>query len=165
MGSDLHAQRRLAEAFESFEASLREMLAEQARDSVNQTLERLSVNAGPFRIDDEQVDVVIRSLRVEAAADHDAAPPRRRTRKAAPRRRRKPKPAARKGAGRPPGALRTALLETFEQTDGELDTDALRKVLDSRGITASTDNLHQQLRRLLTAGVLERSGRGRYRRR
>jgi hypothetical protein len=166
MGTDTEAQRRVAEAFRSFETSLREMLAAEARESVNQTLERLSVSAGPFRVEDVQVEVVIRGLRVEAAQDHDRAPTPRRVRKAAaPARRSNPRNSApRKPSGRPPGALRSTLLETFEQTEGELNTDALRKVLDARGVTASTDNLHQQLRRLVTAGLLERSGRGRYRR-
>jgi hypothetical protein len=162
MAADTDAHRRLAQAFESFEASLQELLTTEARASVDQALERLSLATGPFRINDVQVDVVVRSLSVEAAPAHAGTAPR-------PRRKSRPRPARKagakaRGAGRPPGPLRSALVETFTATDAELDTQAVRASLDARGVKATNDNLHQQLRRLVTAGVLERSGRGRYRR-
>jgi hypothetical protein len=164
MPADTDAHKRLADAFRTFEESLQQLLVQEARSSVDGALERLSVTTGPFRINDVEVDVVIRNLSVEAVPDHTGASPRprRRPKRAAAPRRRAAKSPGR--AGRPPGALRTALIETFSGTDAELDTDGIRAELDTRGVKASRDNLHQQLRRLVAAGILQRSGRGRYRR-
>ena len=163
MRADTDAHRRLTEAFESFEASLRDLLTTQARESVDQALDKLSLRTGPFRINDVQVDVVIRGLNVEATQEHGKGVSRRYPE---PGRKRSTKRARsrRSTVGRPPGALRSALIDIFADTESELDTDALRAVLDARGVKTSTDNLHQQLRRLVTAGILERVGRGRYRR-
>jgi hypothetical protein len=158
VATDSDTHRRLAEAFESFEASLQELLASEARASVSAALDRLSHTTGPFRINDVEVDVVIRGLSVEAASEHTTERPRRKRRPAI---KRAAKPRA---AGRPPGPLRSALVDTFATADGELDTQAVRALLDARGVKSSSDNLHQQLRRLVAAGVIERAGRGRYQR-
>jgi hypothetical protein len=161
VATDSDTHRRLAEAFESFEASLQELLASEARASVSAALDRLSHTTGPFRINDVEVDVVIRGLSVEAATAHTPERTERPRRKRPPARKRAAKPRA---AGRPPGPLRSALVDTFATADGELDTQAVRALLDARGVKSSSDNLHQQLRRLVAAGVIERAGRGRYRR-
>lgn len=158
MAADPKTAKRLADALASFEESLRAVLESEARESVEEAIGRLSVTTGPFRVSGVEVDVVIRNLSLEANHEAAAAPARR-------------KPAARKapkrranGQGRPPGALRTGLLEIFGDDAREIDTSDLPALLAARGVKATPANLHQQLRRLVAGGHLVRSGRGRYRR-
>ncbi len=160
------AQKKLSQTFQSFESTLREMLTDEARRSIDGTLERLAHAQGPFRVHRVEVDVVIRHLSVEGAQRADGAPARsRRATAARSRPGRRPASAKRSGTrGRPPGALRTALLEAFESGESELTTDALREHLDARGVKTNADNLHQHLRRLVQAGELQRTRRGVYRR-
>lgn len=150
-------ERKLGQAFEAFESTLREMLTEEARRSVDGTIERLSRSEGPFRLRKLEVEVVIRSLKVEAAhRDSGRARPAVQSRRKAPKR-------GSQGRGRPPGALRTAILDAFSG-GASMSTEELRHHLDAHKVQAKPDNLHQQLRRLVKAGELDRIGRGMYRR-
>lgn len=155
-GSDV--EQKLGQAFEAFECTLREMLTEEARRSVDGTIERLSHVEGPFRLRGVEVEVVIRSLSVETA-DHGESRARPR-----PQGRRSASKSRTQSRGRPPGALRTAILDAFGAEDASLSTDDLRGHLRAREVEAKPDNLHQQLRRLVQAGELDRTGRGTYRR-
>jgi hypothetical protein len=157
MPPDRQTHRKLTEAFASFETSLREVLTHEARRSVDGAIERLSLRSGPYRVSDVQVDVLIRTLSVESVHAESEPPPRR-------KRVRAPAPKRTAARGRPPGPLRTALLAAFSVADGDLDTQVVRELLDERGVQCSADNLHQQLRRLVAAGEIERAGRGLYRR-
>ncbi len=150
---DSRVQKQLTEAFDAFERTLCKMLTEEARRSVDGTIKRLSHADGPFRVRGVEVEVVIRNLRIEAAR------PRRRARSPASGR------STGAGRGRPPGALRTAILDAFSSGDHDVSTDDIRGHLQARKVKANADNLHQHLRRLVQAGELDRTGRGVYRRR
>jgi hypothetical protein len=139
-------QRQVDETFEAFRRSLQAMLAAEARMHVREAVARMEGRPGGFRIEDIDVEVVIRDLKLTAGT----APPR-------------DAGAARRRRGGGTSAVRQALLAAFTETE-ELDTPRLRAILDQRGIDASVDNVHQQLRRLVQSGELERVGRGAYRR-
>ncbi len=162
------AQKKLSQAFQSFESTLREMLTDEARRSIDGTLERLSHAQGPFRVHGVEVEVVIRHLTVEGAqgADGHGVPARSRRAVAARSRPGRERAALKRSGtrGRPPGVLRRALLEAFDADQSELTTDALREHLDAHGVKTNADNLHQHLRRLVQAGELQRTRRGVYRR-
>jgi hypothetical protein len=154
-GSD--TQRQLAAAFVAFEETLRAALTTEARSAVEAAIARLKVNEGPFRVLDIEVDLVIRSMTLEAGGRPPAKP--RAARAPAGRSRR---PSA--SRGRPPGAIRTAIVGAFADSTTPLSVDTVRDQLGKRGLDASSDNLHQHLRRLVKSGELERAGRGIYRR-
>jgi hypothetical protein len=146
--------RQLADAFNAFEEGLRLVFAAEARQAVEAAAARMAAGDGTFRIADIQIDVVISSLTVESGAGKPTTPKRRPTRSA-----------SRSGApGRPPGALRSAIVDAFADDRAQLTIDDIRTHLERAKLRASTDNLHQHLRRLVKAGELERSGRGLYRR-
>lgn len=65
--------------------------------------------------------------------------------------------------GRPPGAVRQGVLAAI-QPDRDVHVDEIRTALKTQGVDCSADNLHQQLRRLVGGGLLERVERGKYRR-
>jgi hypothetical protein len=135
---------RLTAALEATESALRAVLAAEAQRSVDATVRRLEAQAGPFRLKDVQVEVVIKHASLEA------------------RRNRTSVPGPRASRGRPAGHIRTALLEAFTER-AELATGELREHLSRLGLEPSSDNLHQHLGRLVRAGALERAGRGVYR--
>ncbi len=137
----------MADALKRFETALRDVLQGEAQRSIDAALRRLP--AGPFNVRDVEFDVVIRNLTLES-------------RGSAPARASQPGPARRR-RGRPQGAVRTAIIASFEG-DVELTTNDLRERLRDIGVRTSDDGLHQQLRRLTMAGQLVRSGRGVYRR-
>jgi hypothetical protein len=146
-------QRELTDAFDAFRAALRQVLEDEAQRSVTATIERLGSGDGPFRVVDADVQVVIRRLELSAdAAESDRSA-------ATPRARRAPAP-----SGRGRSAVREALIATFATADAEMTADDVQAALARRGVETSTDNLYQQLRRLVQAGELVRPGRGRYRR-
>lgn len=155
-------QRQVNESFEAFRRSLQEMLSAEARRSVDLTLASIRSEGGPFRIEGVEVDVVIRELRLAAAEPGRAATPS--VRRSARGRRASGGPKA--GGDRrrgPRGNVRAALLAAFTDPDRSLDTGTLRRLLEERGIAASTANVHQQLSRLVQSGELTREGRGVYR--
>ena len=142
------SEREFSQALERFESALRDVLQGEAKRSIDAALQRLP--AGPFDVRDVEFDVVIRNLTLESRGSATAAPAH-----TGPVRRRR---------GRPQGAVRTAILASFDG-GAELSTTSLRERLTDAGIETSTDGLHQQLRRLTMAGELVRAGRGVYRRR
>jgi hypothetical protein len=142
-------QRELADAFDAFRAALRQVLEDEAQRSVKATIERLGSAGGPFTVVDADVEVVIRRLELSAGA-HEGA------RSAAAK---APAP-----VGRGRSAVREALIATFATADAEMTADEVQSALARRGVETSTDNLYQQLRRLVQAGELVRPSRGRYRR-
>ncbi|MEA2168165.1 MAG: hypothetical protein QOF76_1465 [Solirubrobacteraceae bacterium] len=145
------AQRREVEdAFGAFEATLREHLTAEARRAVEQALVKLARSPGPFRAIGADVEVKLKALKLEAT-------PAKRSR--ATRR-----PGTSPGRGRPPGALRNALLDAFSDPTATKHVEELRDHVEGNGLTITTDNLHQHLRRLVLAGELERAGRGVYKR-
>src|SRR5437016_1689196 len=77
-------QRQLDEAFGSFKETLREMLTAEARRSVDGTIQRLSREAAAFSVEDIEVEVVIRDLKVRTGgagtARQSPSPARRRRR-------------------------------------------------------------------------------------
>jgi hypothetical protein len=137
---------RLAAALEATETALRAVLAAEAQRSVDAAVRRLETTAGPLRLKDVEVEVVIKNASFEA------------------RRTRTDLQGGRAPRGRPAGRVRAALLEAFGADSAELDTEALREHLRRDGLEPSADNLHQHLGRLVKAGALERAGRGVYRR-
>jgi hypothetical protein len=154
-------QDQVEASFEAFRESLQQLLAEQAQRSVDDAVKDLAKQSAPFRVEDVKVDVVIHGLTLRSSGQGAAAPARR-TPAAKPRRRTSTAPAK----GRPKRSrqsVRAALEEIFASASGPLDTDAIREQLESRGVRATPDNLHQQLRRLVQAGVVSREGRGVYR--
>jgi hypothetical protein len=165
-------QRELSAAFAAFTESLKAALTAEAQRSVDGAIERLSLTAGPFRVQDIELEVVIRNVSVttQAAAESGAREARpAATKPAAKRRSAARRSGAKSGArtgtrgrGRPVGALRRAILEEFADADARLTLDDLRDRLAKRDVKSSDDNLHQQLRRLVTAGELSRVGRGVY---
>ena len=67
MDDDLpEVDRRLNDAFTSFTDSLRELLTAEARRSVDGAIERLTVSTGPLRLQDVDVEIVIRNLNISA---------------------------------------------------------------------------------------------------
>lgn len=164
--SDL--QRELTDAFDAFRATLGQMLEDEARRSVEATIARLSSQGGPFKVVDADVQIVIRRLELSAEAQGATGAPEAgvRRRHASPQRARARRARTTRGASRAGGrsGVREALLETFAETDAEMTTDDVQGALTARGVKTSTDNLYQQLRRLVQAGELVRPSRGRYRR-
>ena len=145
-------EEQLNRALAAFEAALREAVRDEAARSVDGVINRLS--AGPFRVKAVEFDVVIHNLTLETESGRPS--------------KRRPSPAAPSGpkrrGGRPPGALRSTLLQIFSETSEPFDVDALREALAQRGVQPTDDNLYQQLRRLVQAGECARAGRGRYQR-
>jgi hypothetical protein len=165
--SSADVQQQLNDAFESFKTTLQDLLTAEARRSVDGAIKRITGEAGAFRLDDLTVEVVIKDLKLShfdagATAPSGAEAPTEasRTRAAKP-------PARRKSAlppkrGRPVGGVRLGVLATFAGVDSDLSTVEIRDRLQASGVKATMDNLHQQLRRLVQAGDLVRTGRGRY---
>jgi hypothetical protein len=162
-------QQQLNDAFESFKSTLQDLLTAEARRSVDGAIKRISGEAGAFRLDDVTVEVVIKDLKLTNVDARPSASADRGTGAAAPAPRARPaKPAARRASGLPPkrgrpvGGVRLGVLATFAGVDSDLSTVEIRDRLQASGVKATTDNLHQQLRRLVQAGDLVRTGRGRY---
>lgn len=158
-------ERQLREAFEAFRHALQTMLEDEARASVKRSLARLQGEGGPFSISDAQVEVSITGLTVAAQG---SSPPRQRAprsassstsrgRGSAPKRRRG---ATSTGAAR--GGVREALLASFDKPGAELTIGQLGSRLEATGVKSTANNVHQQLRRLVQAGEIKRTGRGIY---
>jgi hypothetical protein len=157
--------RQLNEAFEAFRMTLQQMLEIEAQRSVDEVLARLRREAGPFRVEGADIQVVVRDLKLVAGSAGTAAESDARSRPA-PRRQRRagaPSRAGRSAGTQRRGGVREALLGVVEESGKQIDMDGLREALSSRGVEASTANLHQQLRRLTQSGEIERVGRGMYR--
>jgi Fe2+ or Zn2+ uptake regulation protein len=98
---------------------------------------------------------VIRELKLTTGSEAKAASAPARRRRSAPR-------STGRRPGRARGAVREGLIAAFAASDREMSADDVREALAPRGVKTSTDNLYQQLRRLVQAGELTRVGRGRY---
>jgi hypothetical protein len=172
-GSSTDVQ-QLHESFESFKEALQGLLTDEARRSVDHAVERLSGEIGTFQLDNVTVEVVINDLKLSAVTGVGAAA-KPAPRPLAPRRaspatktKAKAKPSSRRAGaapakrGRPVGGVRLAIQAAFDEPGTELSTDGVRDALKVAGVTTSSDNLHQQLRRLVQAGSLTRTGRGQY---
>ncbi len=165
--SEPDPRQQLNEAFERFRAALTEHLEREARESVNGAMAALGVDDGPFQLQDARIEVVVHDLTLTA---RDAPVPAATPEKPSSRRKAKAKSTGKRSTnaparrGRTPGPVRAALLALTEEATSALSTEELRTGLASRGVQASADNLHQQLRRLVQSGQLEREGRGLYRR-
>jgi hypothetical protein len=163
-------QQQLNDAFESFKTTLQDLLTAEARRSVDGAVERISGEIGNFRLDDISVEVVIKDLKLSSTQETPATAPAKasaRPRRATPARRTTTRATRRKDAtpgkrGRPVGGVRLGVLAAFAGSAPDLSTDDIRASLQAAGVKTSTDNLHQQLRRLVQAGELTRTGRGRY---
>jgi hypothetical protein len=160
-------QQQLNDAFESFKSTLQDLLTAEARRSVDGAVERISGEIGNFRLDDISVEVVIKDLKLSATQGTAAATTSARPRRSAPASRTPARATRRKAAtpgkrGRPVGGVRLGVLAAFAGPEPDLSTDDIRASLQAAGVKTSTDNLHQQLRRLVQAGELIRTGRGRY---
>lgn len=151
MSDESDRQRRMEENLRKFEEALREHLQAEAREAIDGAVERFST--GPFTVTGIELDVVIHNLTVDLAP----GPPARRPQPLGQGRRTGMR-------GRPPGPLRSALLDIFAATDGDLHVSDVRTELDRRGIERTSDHLLQQLGRLTDSGHIQRVGRGRYRR-
>jgi hypothetical protein len=158
--------RALEDAFAQVRATLTEILTKEAQASVDGTIERLKVDLGQFELRGVDVEVTVRGF--ELASSGAPGPSAGTSRSKAARKRSATKKAARKTRdtvrrGRPDGPVRTRLLEVFATEDEPLRVDQLRARLVEGGVEATADNVHQQLRRLVQSGALERAGRGLYR--
>jgi hypothetical protein len=162
-------QREVNQAFEAFRESLRHMLEAAARERVETVVSQFSQDGGVFQLTDVEVDVIIRDLTLVAGTDERTPPrtiSRRKLTQPKPRTTR-PSRAGRAGKAarsRTGGPVRTALLDAFAITGGAIQTYELQRALADRGVDTTVNNLHQQLRRLVQAGEIERAGRGVYRR-
>jgi pyruvate/2-oxoglutarate dehydrogenase complex dihydrolipoamide acyltransferase (E2) component len=159
----------LHKSFESFKEALQGLLTEEARRSVDDAVERLSGEIGTFQLDDVTVEVVINDLKlstVNGAGPAKPAPRPTAARRSSPAAKTKPSPRRPSTVpakrGRPVGGVRLAIQAAFDHAGSELSTDGVRDALKAAGVTTSSDNLHQQLRRLVQAGNLTRTGRGQY---
>jgi hypothetical protein len=146
-------QRELNQAFDAFRAALQQMLEAEAQRAVEAAIGRLSSEGEPFKVVGADVGIVIRELKLTTGSEGQAAPARRR--RSAPR-------STGRRPGRARGAVREGLIAAFAASDREMSADDVREALAQRGVKTSTDNLYQQLRRLVQAGELTRVGRGRY---
>ena len=150
-------QRELNRAFDAFRAALQQMLEAEAQRAVEAAIGQLSSDGEPFKVVGADVGIVIRELKVSTGGERAASTARPA---------RADRPARRRGTGRRPGrargAVREGLVAAFAATDREMTADDVREELAKRGVKTSTDNLYQQLRRLVQAGELTRVGRGRY---
>jgi hypothetical protein len=146
-------QRELNQAFDAFRAALQQMLEAEAQRAVEAAIGRLSSEGEPFKVVGADVGIVIRELKLTTGSEAQAAPARRR--------RSTPRSTGRR-PGRARGAVREGLIAAFAASDREMSADDVREALAQRGVKTSTDNLYQQLRRLVQAGELTRVGRGRY---
>jgi len=159
-------QRQVNATFDAFRQSLQEMLADEARKQVDSTLARLQRDNATFQIEGIKVDVIVSDLTLTT----NTAPPSSAAAGSSARRRARsgrPSPVRRRGGGgggKGKRSVREELLAAFPHTTDAYDTAQLGDMLATRGVSASVANIHQQLRRLVMVGELERVGRGRYRR-
>ncbi len=147
-------QRELNQAFDAFRVALQQMLEAEAQRAVEAAIGRLSSEGEPFKVLGADVGIVIRELKLTTGGEAKAAPARRA--------RSAPRAASGRRPGRARGAVREGLIAAFASSDREMSADDVREALAQRGVKTSTDNLYQQLRRLVQAGELTRVGRGRY---
>jgi hypothetical protein len=151
----------LREAFDAFRTALQLMLQDEARTSVENAVDRLAGQNDEFTVADVEVEVTVVGLTLQSRDVGQASAARQKqiARREAPE---KASPGPRRGAR---GGVRQAILDSFgSQTDAELTISDVSAAVEARGVTTTTNNLHQQLRRLVQAGDLDRAGRGRYRR-
>src|SRR4051812_7761008 len=71
MADDPRDADRINDAFASFTDGLRELLTAEARRSVDGAIERLTHTSGPFRLDDIEVEVVIRNMHISAVGTEE----------------------------------------------------------------------------------------------
>jgi hypothetical protein len=152
----------LREAFDAFRTALQLMLQDEARASVEQAVDRLAGQHDQFTVADVQVEVTVVGLTLQSG-DTGPASAAGRGRTARPEvSRNAPARPRRRGAR---GGVRQAILDSFgPERNAELTISDVTAAVEARGVTTTTNNLHQQLRRLVQAGELDRAGRGRYRR-
>jgi hypothetical protein len=157
-------EKQLRDAFDAFRSALEVMLQDEARASVEKAVDRLAADSDQFTVADVQVEVTVLGLTLQSKDVGGAAQTRprqathRATAKAHQPARRNRRPAAR-------GGVREAILAAFvDDPAQEMTVSELGSAVESLGITTTTNNLHQQLRRLVQAGELDRAGRGQYRR-
>lgn len=166
-------QQEFSSHLDAFKDNVRETIERAIADAAQRSAEGVAEgmkgsDIGPFRVEDFQVEVVVRGLRLTDASASGGGTAEAPKRKPAARRKPAKKPARRPASassakrGRPVGGVRLALLSAFDSVDGELSTEEIRAALSQQGVETTTDNLHQQLRRLVQAGELARVGRGRY---
>jgi hypothetical protein len=148
-------QRELNQAFDAFRAALQQMLEAEAQRAVEAAIGRLSSEGEPFKVVGADVGIVIRELKLTTGSEAQATGAPARRRRSAPR-------STGRRPGRARGAVREGLIAAFASSDREMSADDVREALAARGVKTSTDNLYQQLRRLVQAGELTRVGRGRY---
>jgi hypothetical protein len=153
---------QLREAFDAFRSALQLMLQDEARASVESAVDRLASQNDEFTVADVQVEVTVVGLTLQSrdAGRASSARQKRSARRQSPQK--APRRATRRGAR---GGVRQAILDAFGlEKDAELTISDVSAAVQSQGVTTTTNNLHQQLRRLVQAGELARAGRGRYRR-
>ena len=157
-------QQQLQGAFVEFRDALQKLLEDQAQQSVADTLQHLSKQGGPFRVQDAQIEVVIRDLTVAASDQPTAvvASSRNASKARAPRTARRSRTTRGRG-GAQRGGVKEAVLTAMGPGE-ELGIADFETRLQQAGINTTTNNLHQQLRRLVQSAAIERCGRGRYRR-
>lgn len=156
----------LEDALNAFEATLKRTLEAEAHRSIDEYLKTLETTTG-YSVEASRVTVNVAGLRVSAVGtapgEPDAAP------STSPRRSPAKKPRAKtkitkKATGRPNSAARTAVRDVLASDAARtFKLDEVRAGLEERGVQVTTTNLHQLLRRLSTAGDIERVGRGEYR--
>jgi hypothetical protein len=156
-------ERQLNEAFKSFRQALQSLLEEEAQTSVQRALDRIAKEGTPFSVSDAKVEVMVTGLTV-AAGDAAAAPTAKRASTAPPKRTRTSDSSSRRRGGRRRGGVREALLASFDKPGAELSIEDLGTSLQEQGVQSTSNNVHQQLRRLVQAGELTRAGRGIYKR-
>jgi hypothetical protein len=153
---------QLREAFGAFRTALQVMLEDEARASVENAVDRLAGQNGQFTVADVEVEVTVVGLTLQSREPRQASATSKRRTTRTEVSRRAPARARRRGAR---GGVRQAILDAFGgEAGGELTISEVSAAVEALGVTTTTNNLHQQLRRLVQAGELDRAGRGRYRR-
>lgn len=153
----------LAEAFDAFRLALQVALQSHAERSIATEIERLSAEQGArgFRLLSASVNVEVGELAVATASTRSTAVRRSSQRRSAGRR-----APSKKGEAAPRsrkrGVVGDAVIAAFEDAGGELSVAQLHERLRRKGVETTANNLHQQMRRLVEAGVLRRAGRGVY---
>jgi hypothetical protein len=165
--TDDQLRAQLADAFGAFRDALQATLQVQAQRSIDAEIERLGrEQAGTdFRVLNATVSVQVQDVTVASSVPAARPRPRPAAQSRARRRRSGGKPAAASGpaASRRRGAVADAVIAAFSGAS-ELTVGQLHEHLEASGVESTVNNLHQQLRRLVSAGILERAGRGVYRR-
>jgi len=149
-------------AIAEFREGVQRILESEAQKAVDNVIARLNSPSGAFEVKSATVEILVKDVEITPATRRAAA--KRGRSRPAKRAARRGGGGAAKPGGRPPGQLRTTLLDHFGAPGTERGTTEIQQLLDEHKVKATPANLHQQLRRLVDAGELTRSGRGRYKR-